>query len=405
MNGLNGTDTFDPRIAWREGFESIDAATLLDKPLPKAGFLVDGLIPQGVHLISGSAKIGKSWLMLDLALKLAAGEPFWGMETVKCGVLYLSLEDTLARIQSRLMKLTDEAPSNLRFAVTAGTIGNGLGTEIGSYLHTYPDTKLIIIDTLQKIRSQKNNASGGMYANDYEDISALKQISASSGVSFLLVHHLRKQKDSDVFNQVSGSSGITGAVDTSFVLMKDKRESEMGILVATGRDIEMQQIVLRFENLRWVFVERNDSSEMMREKEPPFLMELVKFMRDKTEWTGTATELIRATGDPIMSPVAVKNAIVEYYNDILKPAGIEFETHRKNSARLITLRKSDAGDAGDDQNEVRHDKAVTPVTAVTDVCESDPTATRGSGLTSTGFVCTNPLVREIPETPGGDENG
>ena len=96
MNGLNGTDAFDPRIAWREGFESIDAATLLDKPLPKSKFLVDGLIPQGVHLISGSAKIGKSWLMLDLALKLAAGEPFWGMETVKCGVLYLSLEDTLA---------------------------------------------------------------------------------------------------------------------------------------------------------------------------------------------------------------------------------------------------------------------------------------------------------------------
>ena len=332
MNGLNGTDAFDPRIAWREGFESIDAATLLDKPLPKSKFLVDGLIPQGVHLISGSAKIGKSWLMLDLALKLAAGEPFWGMETVKCGVLYLSLEDTLARIQSRLMKLTDEAPSNLRFAVTAGTIGNGLDTEIGSYLHTYPDTKLIIIDTLQKIRSQKNNASGGMYASDYDDISALKQISAARDVSFLLVHHLRKQKDSDVFNQVSGSSGITGAVDTSFVLMKDKRESEMGILVATGRDIEMQQIVL------------------------------------------------------------------EYYNDILKPAGIEFETHRKNSARLITLRKSDASDAGDDQNGMHADKAVTPVTAVTD----DPTDFRGSGLTSTGFVCTNPLVREIPETPGGD---
>lgn len=106
-----------------------------------------------------------------------------------------------------------------------------------------------------------------------------------------------------------------------------------------------------------------------------------------------------------MSPVAVKNAIVEYYNDILKPAGIEFETHRKNSARLITLRKSDASDAGDDLKGVYPDQAVTPVTAVTDVCESDLTATRGSGLTSTGFVCTNPLVREIPETPGGDANG
>ena len=352
MNGLNGTDVFDPRIAWREGFESIDAATLLDKPLPKSKFLVDGLIPQGVHLISGSAKIGKSWLMLDLALKLAAGEPFWGMETVKCGVLYLSLEDTLARIQSRLMKLTDEAPSNLRFAVTAGTIGNGLDTEIGSYLHTYPDTKLIIIDTLQKIRSQKNNASGGMYASDYEDISALKQISASSGVSFLLVHHLRKQKDSDVFNQVSGSSGITGAVDTSYVLQKESRESKTATLIATGRDIEMQKITLKFENLRWVFVERKDGEQIVREKAPLFLTQLVDFMRDRTEWTGTATELLENLNDPITPATMVKNQIVKYYCDVLEPAGIVFESKKTKTARLLTFRKGDGVTEGDGENDM-----------------------------------------------------
>ena len=398
MNGLNGAGVYNPYAELMKGFNSIDAATLMDKPLPNSCFLVDGLVPEGVNMISGAPKVGKSWLMLDLALSIASGEPFLGQNTAKCGVLYLCLEDTLKRIQDRLMKLTDEAPANLRFAVTAGTLGGGFEEELKNYLYSNPDTKLVIIDTLQRIRSPKSNSSGGIYANDYEDISALKEIAASRNVSILLVHHLRKQKDSDVFNQVSGSSGITGAVDTSFVLMKDKRESEMGILVATGRDIEMQQIVLRFENLRWVFVERNDGAEMMREKAPPFLNDLVKFMRDKTEWTGTATELIQATGDPIMSPVAVKNAIVEYYNDILKPAGIEFETHRKNSARLITLRKSDASDAGDDQNGMHPDKAVTPVTIVTD----DPADSRGSGLTSTGFVCTNPLVREIPETPGGD---
>ena len=401
MSGLNGMDEYDPRRVWFQGFDSIDAETLMNKPLPGSKFLVDGLIPQGVHLISGAPKIGKSWLMLDLALKLAAGEPFCGMETTKCGVLYLSLEDTLKRIQDRLMKLTDEAPSNLRFAVTAGTIGNGLDTEISNYLRTYPDTKLIIVDTLQKIRSQKNANSCGVYAGDYDDISELKKISAASDVSFLLVHHLRKQKDSDVFNQVSGSSGITGAVDTSFVLQREKRESDMGILVATGRDIEMQQIVLRFENLRWVFVERNDGAEIMREKAPPFLTQLVKFMQDKTEWTGTATELIAATHDPVMSPTAVKNARVEYYHDILKPAGIEFETKKTNKARLITLRKSDAGDAGDDRNGVYPDQAVTPVTTVTE----DPTDFRGSGLTSTGFVYTNPLVGVEPQTPEGDDNG
>ena len=124
----------NPYAAWAQGFSTIDADTLMDKPLPKSSFLVDGLIPQGVNILCGASKIGKSWLMLDLALKLAAGEPFCGMETTKCGVLYLCLEDTYQRIQDRLMKLTDEVPPNLRFAVTAGTIGNGLDTEISNYL-------------------------------------------------------------------------------------------------------------------------------------------------------------------------------------------------------------------------------------------------------------------------------
>jgi hypothetical protein len=97
--------------------------------------------------------------------------------------------------------------------------------------------------TLQRIRSPKSVCSGGIYVNDYEDISALKEIAASRNVSILLVHHLRKQKDSDVFNQVSGSSGITGAVDTSYVLQKESRESKTATLIATGRDIEMQKMM------------------------------------------------------------------------------------------------------------------------------------------------------------------
>ena len=106
----------NPYAAWAQGFSTIDADTLMYKPLPKSSFLVDGLIPQGVHLISGSAKIGKSWMVLGLALKVAAGEPVWGIETTKCDVLYLCLEDSYQRIRYGLIKLTDEAPANLRFS-------------------------------------------------------------------------------------------------------------------------------------------------------------------------------------------------------------------------------------------------------------------------------------------------
>ena len=157
----------NPYAAWAQGFSTIDADTLMYKPLPKSSFLVDGLIPQGVNILCGASKIGKSWMVLDLALKVSAGEPVWGIETTKCDVLYLCLEDTYQRIQDRLMKLTDEAPANLRFSVAANSLSGGLDKDIINYLYAYPETKLIIIDTLQKIRAEKDKFSGGLYARAY----------------------------------------------------------------------------------------------------------------------------------------------------------------------------------------------------------------------------------------------
>ena len=99
---------------------TVDAETLLSIPMKKTMFIVDGLIPQGVSVISGASKIGKSWLMLWLGLQVSQGLPVWGLKTKQCGVLYLSLEDTQRRIKDRLYNLTDSAPDNLYFAVTSG---------------------------------------------------------------------------------------------------------------------------------------------------------------------------------------------------------------------------------------------------------------------------------------------
>ena len=340
MNGLNMCN----RV---QGFDTIDADTLMNKPLPKSRFLVEGLVPQGVNILGGASKIGKSWLMLDLALTIAKGEPFWGMETMRCDVLYLCLEDSYQRIQDRLMKLTDEAPTNLRFSVTAGTLGNGLEQEISDFLHSYPQTKLIIIDTLQKIRAPKTGNAGGVYASDYEDMSALKKVSAERGVTILLVHHLRKQKDSDVFNQISGSTGIIGSADTAYVMMRDARGSNTAKLIATGRDIDYQQFCINFEKLRWVMVERKDGEELRKERIPQFLFQLVDFMKDKPEWSGTTTELLDALGDEETSPVSAAKSIVHYYYEILYPAGIDFKATRTSKARVLNFKKRDGCDGSD----------------------------------------------------------
>ncbi len=248
-----------------EKLKTIDADTLLSTPMDKTLFVVDGLIPQGLSVLSGSSKIGKSWLMLWLSLQVARGQPMWEFETHKSDVLYLCLEDTYARIQNRLYKITDEAPSELRITTTSFQIGNGLEQQIEKYLSDYPDTKLVIIDTFQKVRdSKRTGGKNGMYAGDYDDVSALKNISDKYSIAVVVVHHVRKLKDvSDPFNEVSGSTGITGAADTNFVL-KRSRANESGTLLATGRDIEYQELTLKFNSHShlWELVERKNTEDI-----------------------------------------------------------------------------------------------------------------------------------------------
>lgn len=217
-----------------EKLKTIDADTLLSTPMNKTLFVVEGLIPQGLSVLSGSSKIGKSWLMLWLGIQVASGQPVWEFETHKSDVLYLCLEGTYARIQSRLYKITDEAPTELRIATTSFQIGNGLEQQIEQYLTDFPQTKLVIIDTFQKVRDSKSTGGkSGMYAGDYDD--------------------------------VSGSTGITGAADTNFVL-KRSRSDENGTLLATGRDIEYQELTLKFDKRThlWELVELKDMEDIRR---------------------------------------------------------------------------------------------------------------------------------------------
>ena len=143
--------------------KTVDADTLLYQPLDKPSFIVDGLIPTGLSLFCGAQKIGKSWLMLKLCLCVSEGKPLWELPTTPGDVLYLCLEDTFYRIQDRLFRLADEASERLHFAVASCKLTDGLVGQLEDYLKERPGTRLIVIDTLQKVRTaSKDNA----YAND-----------------------------------------------------------------------------------------------------------------------------------------------------------------------------------------------------------------------------------------------
>jgi hypothetical protein len=186
-----------------------------------------------------------------------------------------------------------------------------------------------------------------MYANDYDDISTVKQIADRFKIAIVLVHHLRKLKDStDPFNEVSGSTGITGAADTNFIL-KRRRGEETATLLVNGRDVEYQQFTLRFVNQVWQMVEHKDSAELHREEIPQFLFRLVDFLKDKTEWTGTATDLLSAMRETETPPNLVTKILGRFAGEVFAPAGIEYKTKRTGQSRLMRFRKGDSNDDND----------------------------------------------------------
>ena len=157
--------------------ETITAEDLQNRTYEPTPFLVDELIPEGLHILAGAPKIGKSWLALWLCLCISQGQPLWNFATTQGEALYLSLEDSFQRIQTRLFDLTEDAPSTLHFAIMADTLKHGLEQQIEQFLTEHPTTKLVVIDTLQRVRSA--GGDGNLYANDYQDIGLLKKLAAA----------------------------------------------------------------------------------------------------------------------------------------------------------------------------------------------------------------------------------
>ena len=145
---------------------TINAEELQNRTYEPTHFLVDELIPEGLHILAGAPKIGKSWLALWLCLCVSQGQPLWNFAVTQGEVLYLSLEDSFQRIQTRLFDLTEDAPPTLHFAIMADTLKHGLEQQIEQFLAEHPNTKLVVIDTLQRVRSAGSDSN--LYANDYD---------------------------------------------------------------------------------------------------------------------------------------------------------------------------------------------------------------------------------------------
>ena len=320
--------------------KTIDGETLMSKPLQPLNFVVDTLLSQGLHILAGSPKVGKSWLALWLAVTVAKGEPVWGMPVREGTTLYLCLEDSQLRIQNRLFDVTEDASANVHFCTESRILGDGLTEQLEQFLVEHPDTSLIIIDTLQMIRGTTYDNT---YANDYRDLSALKRLADAHGIAILLIHHLRKEKAADVFNRISGTTAISGAVDSSFTLVEEQRGSGRAKLSCIGRDIEYRELELR-RNTDNVWEVTADSYQQPAMLDGRIVFLLSALMDSRREFIGTPTELankIDPDGSEGITPKKVARQILQSV-DALGKAGITSSIRRSNGKRLIELRRADS---------------------------------------------------------------
>ena len=332
-----------------EKLHLISADTLFYQPLDHPRMLIDGILSNGLAILSGDSKIGKSWMVLWLCLKISLGEPVWGLPTTQTDVIYLALEDNDWRIQQRMQELIDEPPKNLHFGFSCGKLGAELEGQIKGVLEDNPNTGLLFIDTLQMVRDNVSSRVNA-YAQDYKDLSALKKIADDHKMCIFLVHHNRKEHDgSNVFNDMTGSTGIAGVADTCMVLRKEDRFGNDAVLSITGRDIEEKRLKLTIRKNVWEVTEARDTSALRRERIPQFLFQIADYLLKEKSFTGTVTELLAAIGDETTKANVASKLITRHFNEVFKPLGFKMHQKRVADARLMVWQLNDDDDGNDDK--------------------------------------------------------
>ena len=194
------------------GLNTVSMTELYDTVYPPRRPIVNDLLYSGTYLFVGAPKVGKSFFMGQLAYHVAMGLPLWEYEVHQGTVLYLALEDDYARLQRRLFRMFGvEETNNLYFATQAKSVSEGLDQQLEGFIREHPDVRLIIIDTLQKVREIGGDRYS--YASDYEIVTKLKSFSDRYGICLLVVHHTRKMEAEDSFDMISGTNGLLGAAD------------------------------------------------------------------------------------------------------------------------------------------------------------------------------------------------
>ena len=335
---INQQATKNPEKSGNDGLHTMSMPELYDTVFVPRVPIVDGFLYGGTYLFVGAPKVGKSFFIGQLAYHVAMGLPLWDYPIRKGTVLYLALEDDYARLQRRLSGMFGvECADNLYFATQAKTLNEGLDRQLEGFLKERKDAMLIIIDTLQKVLEV-----GGYrysYSSDYEIVTKLKSFSDKYGICLLVVHHTRKMESEDSFDMISGTNGLLGAADGAFIMHKKKRAENLSVLDIVGRDQPDQELTIEFDREHCVWKFKKAETELWKQPPNPLLEAINNFLtEDKSEWEGTATELVSQLPDMQIQANVLSRKLNVINSQLLNDYGIFYDNKRGHERKIILKR-------------------------------------------------------------------
>jgi hypothetical protein len=255
------------------------------KVYPDQDWLLEPILPKGLVILAGDPKTGKSWMALDLAMAVADGrEVFGGYKPVKAKVAYLALEDTERRLSKRINTISQDYDlSGLILQTTIERYDQKGIDDLVILLKEEPGIKLLIIDTMGRF-SPRANKDMAAYDNDVRWLNGLQKLAEAYGLCLLLVHHLRKAASTDPYERILGSTAIMGTMDAAWILDRKRGETNATLHI-TGRDLETQEIAMKFQPETCQWLSLGDASVFqMSEKR----MNILEFVRRVNEPVGPA---------------------------------------------------------------------------------------------------------------------
>lgn len=281
----------------REAGVYFTASELMNTTFPEPRWAVPGLVAEGLNLLVGSPKLGKSWMCLGLAVSVATGGVALGKVPVEKGtVLYAALEDPGRRLQDRLRKVLNGAfaPPELHLT-TSLPRGVEMVEMVAEWLSAHPNARLVIIDVLRKVTPRSDGRN--LYEADYDAMGALKSLADAHQIAIVAVHHTRKSiDDGDVFNEVSGSTGLTGAAD-AILIAKRARNTAEAVLHVTGRDVSEHEYGLSWhsETCTWSLLDEPAAIATMGTSRRKILAHLSEHEGETPTQIAEATSIALAT--------------------------------------------------------------------------------------------------------------